>query len=206
MVDLFLKNGPDYTFKIIDVMIDKYCNSVFQYAGRINLCQQMLFLSRGTELVLAAGPELSIEDNTIHVFSSTPTARMHEALRQHEGSKDKVCVGSVAVLQTFYLDMVRCPQEMVRFSHKRNSCKCLKTVYNDMKKTAQRTAVCHECEKQTVVNDIMVCSSCNVVQYCRSACQIAAWPIHKGFCKHFKENKLLYKEIKFPASLLNPKS
>eukprot|EP00956_Cyclotella_meneghiniana_P028056 scaffold64434_cov52-Cyclotella_meneghiniana.AAC.6 len=196
IIDLFVKYGRgDKIFVIIDDILCKYRDSVFEYTDRRNLCQQML-LSEGTALVLDQNSSNEKESASFHLC--TLMACIHEVLGQHEGGKDKVCVGSVAKLQAFYHDMIRCPLELVRFFHKRNSCDCLKALYNNLKKTARRTALCHQCDKEPDVKDMMVCSGCKVFQYCSRACQIAGWPTHKGLCKHIKENKLSPAELFIP--------
>ena len=85
------------------------------------------------------------------------------------------------------LDDIRCTRDIVRFVDKRNSCDCLKSIYNELKKTTTRQNLCHNCNQMKHHKDIKACSKCNTALYCSRECQLAHWPEHKDGCKRLRE-------------------
>lgn len=82
---------------------------------------------------------------------------------------------------------VGCSRDAVRFVHKRNSCDCLKVIYDELKKTTQRTNKCDVCRVARHHKEIKSCSKCNVGLYCSRECQMADWPRHKEQCKELRK-------------------
>eukprot|EP00956_Cyclotella_meneghiniana_P012027 scaffold17043_cov36-Cyclotella_meneghiniana.AAC.6 len=96
-------------------------------------------------------------------------------------------VSRVIVESQRMLNDIRCTRDIVRFVDKRNSCDCLKSIYNELKKTTTRQNVCHNCNQMKHHKDIKACSKCNTVLYCSRECQLAHWPEHKDGCKRVRE-------------------
>ena len=73
-------------------------------------------------------------------------------------------------------------RDTLKFYRERTSCKCLKKMHLEARKTMPKVGICEYCkeEKERVLLD--VCSRCKVSQYCSRQCQIAAWHEHKMFC------------------------
>eukprot|EP00956_Cyclotella_meneghiniana_P024195 scaffold48279_cov50-Cyclotella_meneghiniana.AAC.5 len=99
---------------------------------------------------------------------------------------DKV-VAKAIVESRRMLDDIRCTRDIVRFVHKRNSCDCLKSIYNELKKTTKRQTLCHNCGQMKNHKDIKACSKCNNALYCSRECQLAHWPEHKDGCKQVRK-------------------
>eukprot|EP00956_Cyclotella_meneghiniana_P006593 scaffold8717_cov59-Cyclotella_meneghiniana.AAC.2 len=100
---------------------------------------------------------------------------------------DTKVVSKAIVESRRMLDDIRCTRDLVRFVHKRNSCDCLKSIYNELKKTTKRQTSCHNCLQMKHHKDIKACSKCNTALYCSRECQLAHWPEHKDGCKKVRE-------------------
>ena len=76
-------------------------------------------------------------------------------------------------------------RDALKFFRKRTSCKCLKGMHLEARKTQPKLGVCCHCDVGKERSSLMVCSRCGVDKYCSKQCQIAAWPEHKGYCDVF---------------------
>eukprot|EP00956_Cyclotella_meneghiniana_P033440 scaffold96225_cov35-Cyclotella_meneghiniana.AAC.1 len=102
------------------------------------------------------------------------------------GLNDEV-VSKAIVESRRMVDDIRCTRGIVRFVDKRNSCDCLKSIYNELKTTTKRQNLCHYCGQMKHHKDIKACSKCNTALYCSRECQLAHWPEHKDGCKRLRE-------------------
>ena len=76
-------------------------------------------------------------------------------------------------------------RDMLKFFRKRTSCKCLKAMHLEARKTLPKLGVCYHCKERKERALLMVCSRCRMSQYCSRECQVAHWPAHKGYCEDF---------------------
>ena len=104
------------------------------------------------------------------------------------------------------------PREAVRYLLRRNSCQCLKPIYEQLKANGKKgvcsSTVCEAAQKErkqlrlcsgeiqyiSCINLLDICnrlltfflihdiSGCNVAQYCSSECQKQHWAMHKVVC------------------------
>jgi len=80
-------------------------------------------------------------------------------------------------------------RDALKFYRKRTSCKCLKMMHLEARKTMPKTGKCHNCDKQIERALLSLCSRCMISQYCSRECQVAAWPEHEGNCDEYVRNR-----------------
>ena len=76
-------------------------------------------------------------------------------------------------------------RDVLKFYRKRITCKCLKKVHLEARKTIPKQGWCWNCEQEFERAFLSVCSKCMIGQYCSRECQVAGWPEHKTFCKGY---------------------
>lgn len=82
---------------------------------------------------------------------------------------------------------ISCSREFVRFVNERNTCNCLESAYNELKKTTRRTNLCANCKEHKPNKQIRECSRCKLAFYCSRECQLALYPEHKVICKEIQK-------------------
>jgi len=73
-------------------------------------------------------------------------------------------------------------RDTLKFFRKRISCKCLKKMHLEARKTEPKTGKCFHCKVQKERVSLSVCSQCMVHQYCSRECQVANWSAHERHC------------------------
>ena len=73
-------------------------------------------------------------------------------------------------------------RDLLKFFRKRMSCKCLKKMHLEARKTLPKLGVCHNCEVVKERESLMVCSRCKIYQFCSRDCHVAASPEHRPYC------------------------
>ena len=85
-------------------------------------------------------------------------------------------------------------RDALKFFRKRISCKCLKKMHLEARKTIPKIGICSGCNEEVKRELLDVCSRCVADQYCSRECQVAHWPEHKRGCDIFvyaqKQNTL----------------
>jgi len=76
-------------------------------------------------------------------------------------------------------------RDLLKYFRKRTSCKCLKKMHFEARKTMPKMGRCHHCDKEMMRASLSVCSRCMINQYCSRECQVAAWPDHKSDCDEY---------------------
>jgi len=80
-------------------------------------------------------------------------------------------------------------RDALKFYRKRITCKCLKKMHLEARKTIQKRGVCNHCREEKDRELLQVCGRCMVTQYCSKECQatawVAAWPGHKKDCDFY---------------------
>ena len=81
-------------------------------------------------------------------------------------------------------------RDALKFYRKRVSCKCLKRMHLEARKTIPKMAACYYCgvEKERV--ELSACSKCMVSDYCSKECQVAHWSVHQERCDNFVKAKV----------------
>jgi hypothetical protein len=77
-------------------------------------------------------------------------------------------------------------RDALKFYRKRITCKCLKKIHLEARKTTPKTGMCHHCDEEMDRVSLSTCSRCMVYQYCSRECQVAGWPCHKEYCDYVK--------------------
>jgi len=73
-------------------------------------------------------------------------------------------------------------RDALKFFRKRTSCKCLKKMHLEARKSTQKMGWCYNCNKVMERAALYVCSRCMIEKYCSRECQLADWPAHKFRC------------------------
>ena len=73
-------------------------------------------------------------------------------------------------------------RDTLKFFRKRTSCKCLKKMHLEARKTNPKMGMCWNCNQEKERIHLSVCSSCMINQYCSTQCQVADWPRHERHC------------------------
>ena len=73
----------------------------------------------------------------------------------------------------------------LKFYRKRTSCKCLKKIHLEARKTTYKTDTCITCGTEKRRELVAVCSRCMVNPYCSRKCQVANWPMHRIECNRY---------------------
>lgn len=75
-------------------------------------------------------------------------------------------------------------RDVVRFLAKRcpAQCRCLHNTKKGCKEDPKERS-CHKCSKLVLIENLLVCSRCEVVSYCSPVCQQAHWDSHRDFCR-----------------------
>jgi len=76
-------------------------------------------------------------------------------------------------------------RDLLKFYRKRVSCKCLKKMHLETRKTIPKMGICWHCKDEKERVHLSVCSRCMVGQYCSRECQISAWPEHERRCDEY---------------------
>jgi len=73
-------------------------------------------------------------------------------------------------------------RDCLKFYRKRVSCKCLKKIHLETRKTIPKVGLCWYCKEEKERVSLSVCSRCMTYQYCSRECQIADWQEHERDC------------------------
>ena len=76
---------------------------------------------------------------------------------------------------------------VVKYLSKHSTCGCLKPIWAELKKTQPKISVCDYCKKSPAVSNVIVCSKCEVYEYCSKECQNDARSTHRYRCQIFAE-------------------
>jgi len=98
------------------------------------------------------------------------------------GNIESVINERVVSLKSRDLRGGNCMRDLLKFYRKRTTCKCLKKMHLEARRTLQKIGICWHCNGERTRAALSVCGRCMVEQYCSRDCQIAAWPEHKGHC------------------------
>ena len=113
-------------------------------------------------------------------------------LEHYVGTNDNIVdsVNSRAVkstLRNLECDVSSIKRDLLKFFRKRKSCKCLKRLHLDARKSTPKLGTCYGCDEEMERVLLDVCSRCMIMPYCSRECQIAAWPEHERRCDVYVE-------------------
>lgn len=73
-------------------------------------------------------------------------------------------------------------RDILKFYRKRVSCKCLKKMHLEERKSTPKMGICCHCKVGKERVHLSVCGRCMAYHYCSRECQVAHWPKHKMKC------------------------
>ena len=73
-------------------------------------------------------------------------------------------------------------RDLLKFYRKRISCKCLKRMHLEVRKSTPKMGKCSHCQEEKVRASLLVCSECMISQYCSKECQVAGIAAHQSDC------------------------
>ena len=76
-------------------------------------------------------------------------------------------------------------RDVLKCFRKRTSCKCLKRLHLDARKSTPKIGICLGCREEKERSLLSVCSKCMISQYCSRDCQVADWAHHEKACNDY---------------------
>ena len=73
-------------------------------------------------------------------------------------------------------------RDALKFFRKRTSCKCLKKMHLEERKSTPKVGNCSGCKQEMERVLLSICSRCMLEQYCSKECQVAHWSVHESRC------------------------
>jgi len=80
-------------------------------------------------------------------------------------------------------------RDTLKFYRKRTSCKCLKKMHLEARKSTPKMGWCWNCKTNKERASLSVCSRCKLAYFCSRECLVAAWPVHKSDCDTYSRRK-----------------
>ena len=111
------------------------------------------------------------------------------ALEHYNGTNDIDSVRNKRVVTLKWRDLGISSSErrdVLKFFRKRTTCKCLKKLHLEARKTP-KLGLCKHCSSEQGRVTLSVCSRCMIEQYCSRECQVADWPEHESHCDAYVE-------------------
>jgi hypothetical protein len=126
-------------------------------------------------------------------------AAVASILELYDGSINCALLKAETKLRDLYGDY----RAVVKFFAKRTKCNCLDAIYERSKKVS-KMGKCRYCQITQERASLMVCSQCNLVQYCSTKCQKGeSFGYFKRFSCHRKSNiSLLHGHTQQPTGRL----
>jgi len=108
------------------------------------------------------------------------------ALEHYDGSDDIGLVIISRVVMSKWRDLKNgsssIRRDTLNFYCKRTTCKCLKKMHLEARKSTTKVGLCWYCKEEKERVLLSVCSRCMIDQYCSRECQAADWSEHKKDC------------------------
>ena len=74
-------------------------------------------------------------------------------------------------------------RDLLKFYRKRVTCKCLKRMHLESRKSTPKMARCFNCNVEKERASLSVCSRCMIAEYCSRECHVANWDQHRRDCE-----------------------
>ena len=87
-------------------------------------------------------------------------------------------------------------RDLLKFYRKRLSCKCLKRMHLEARKSSPKMGSCTHCKLEKERVDLSVCSRCMITHYCSRQCQVDHWHKHEIACDKRYQYNLKQQQIK----------
>jgi len=130
------------------------------------------------------GTNFLLRHYDLHHFNPYYIAKSIIVLEHYNGTGDIVSVLNSRVVASKGRDLnygtSSIKRDLLKFYRKRTSCKCLKKMHLEARKSSLKMGLCGHCGKEQDRVSLSVCSRCMVEQYCSRECQLAAWSEHKS--------------------------
>ena len=110
------------------------------------------------------------------------------ALEHYNGTGDIDLVLNRQVVRSKWNDLstyASSRRDCLKFYRKRISCKCLKKIHLEARKTTLKFGICGYCDTEMKRVSLSVCSRCMIRQFCSRECQVADWQEHKKHCDKY---------------------
>ena len=167
-----------YGAKNRNMLVEKYFRDTF--TTQQELWRNKRYRETAVNIFIAIGTNCILSRERVDSFLAYAIV----ALDSYDGSGNFDSVVYNRVLATKMRDIhFGTKRDLLKFFRKRITCKCLKEMHLEARKTLPKTGVCNHCEQEKERSLLMVCSSCRIAQYCSRECQVAGWSRHKGYCK-----------------------
>ena len=142
------------------------------------------------DILVHIGTNMMLNQERYDIANALCVAQSIVALEHYEhydgGSNVINFVINKRVVRSKWRDMqpelITNERDAIKFYRKRTSCKCLKKMHLEARKTMPKLSNCYNCDKHMERVALSVCSRCMVSQYCSRECQVADWPSHKRHC------------------------
>lgn len=125
-------------------------------------------------------------DESISAGGAVVTAKSIFVLERYNGTNDIGSVFDSRVVRSksrdLYIGNKSIERDILKFFRKRTSCKCLKRMHLEARKSTPKMGICYNCDISIERVYLSTCSRCMVARYCSRQCQVAAWPEHKCHC------------------------
>jgi len=146
-----------------------------------------IFTRIGTNLLLSDSNEEIPCGKVQSTYGSTIIiANVIIALEHYDGEDDIDSVINKRAVGSKWRDLYvagSTKRDVLKFFRKRTTCKCLKKMHLEARKSTPKMGECWSCDKKMERVSLSVCSQCMIPQYCSRECQVANWPVHKRSCE-----------------------
>ena len=168
-------------------------NRIYDKYYQLSNARKELFVRRvlagGTKACLTAAANRIDPLTKEFLFDTDRYISMIQTIKvrdKYNGAYNAIVAFEIAVP----LNDIKCPREIFRFFHRRNSCDCLQSIYYMLKETTERTSFCWNCKKSVEIRNLSRCQ-CKVANYCSYGCALAHWPNHREQCKEWRKPREL---------------
>lgn len=139
-------------------------------------------------------------ENCIDLSWPVCIAQAIVVLEHYDGTNDIDSIFDSRVVRSNWRDLTihtsSNRRDALKFYRKRTSCKCLKKMHLEARKSSPKTGICYCCSKEKERVLLCVCSRCMIEPYCSRECQLANWTKHKEDCDNcFKAHKQQTKSL-----------
>jgi hypothetical protein len=173
-------------FELLDALIDETYDKYFDFDDVRKQVFREAILAEGTAQCVKESNEIDLTKMQVRMraWDFVQLLAYTEVWDKNQGTSD--AHSRIELVKQLHAT-VRCPREVVRFFHRRNSCDCLHEVYYKLKDTTKRTTFCCNCPKAVDIKTAFHCK-CELYKYCSKKCALGDWPRHKERCRHARES------------------
>jgi len=148
-----------------------------------------IFIRIGTNVLMAQrhSPQPDLVKKAENVYTAMSMTAFILVLEEYDKTNDfdSALVGRATSSKRRHLSTKISSNErdVLKFYRKRISCKCLKRMHLDSRKSIPKMGCCFNCNVENERASLSVCSRCMVTEYCSRECQVANWDKHMRDCE-----------------------